>query len=165
MPLRSLASSCLRIDGAHAHRITGTRLMKPQIQERLNEILDRHSSFPLAAYQALNRGLDYTVRMRKSSGHVTGQELVFGMAGHLKTEYGPFARLVLDGWNIHGTLDFGRMVFNLIEVGLMRKQETDVIEDFLEVYDFDEVFSTDVDWLHEVRIELGLPSRKPGSLG
>lgn len=138
--------------------------MNPELQERLIDLLDRDTTYPLAAYRALNKGLDYAVHLRKSPGHVTGQELSYGMAGYLKSEYGPFARLILDGWNIHGTYDFGRMVFNLIEVGLMGKQESDAIEDFIDVYDFDEVFPLDIDWLYEIRSDLGLPSHRPGSL-
>jgi len=138
--------------------------MNPELQERLIDLLDRDSTYPLVAYKALNKGLDYAVHLRKVPGHVTGQELSLGMAGYLKSEYGPFARIVLDGWNINGTCDFGRMVFNLIDVGLMGKQDSDVIEDFIDVYDFDEVFSAGIDWLQEIRTDLGLPSRKPGSL-
>ncbi len=138
--------------------------MNPELQERLNDLLDRDSTYPLAAYKALNKGLDYAVHLRKVPGHVTGQELSFGMAGYIKSEYGPFAMMVLDGWNIHCTYDFGRMVFNLIELELLGKQESDTIEDFIDVYDFNEVFGDDIDWLKEIRSDLGLPSPRPGSI-
>jgi len=54
-------------------------------------------------------------------------------------------------------MDFGRMVFNLVEAGLMRKQESDTIECFRDVYSFEAVFDQPFDWLQEVRTELGLP--------
>ena len=38
------------------------------------------------------------------------------------------------------TADFGQIVFNLVDYGLMGKQESDRREDFQEVYDFSEVF-------------------------
>lgn len=138
--------------------------MNPELQERLNDLLDRDSTYPLAAYRALNKGLDYAVHLRRIPGHVTGQELSLGMAGYLKSEYGPFARMVLDGWNIRATIDFGRMVFNLIDAGLMGKQDSDSIEDFIDVYDFNEVFPVEVDWLQDVRTDLDLTSRSSGSL-
>ena len=76
-------------------------------------------------------------------------------------EYGPFSRLLLNGWGIRSTLDFGRLVFNLVESGLMRKQETDSIEDFSEVYDFETVFDEPYDWLSQIRGDLGLAAPKP----
>jgi uncharacterized repeat protein (TIGR04138 family) len=126
--------------------------------------LDRHPEFPLPAYHSIHRGLDHTLKLKKVRGHVSGQELAFGMASSLKNDFGPFTRMVLAGWNIRSTLDFGRLVFNLIEGGLMRKQETDSIEDFLDVYDLDEMFAGEFDWLQDVRVELGLPAPEPGSL-
>lgn len=130
--------------------------MEPQ--ERLFQILDREQSFPLAAYTAIHKGLDYTLKIKRQGGHVSGQELALGMAGYLKQEYGPFAHLVLKGWGIRSTADFGRLVFDLIEAGLMRKQEEDSIADFENVYDFREMFEQDPDWIEEIRGELGLPA-------
>jgi len=125
-------------------------------QERLFQILDREQSFPLAAYTAIHKGLDYTLKIKRQNGHVSGQELALGMAGYLKQEYGPFAHLVLKGWGIHSTVDFGRIVFDLIEAGLMRKQEEDRLVDFENVYDFEEMFRQEPDWLEDIRTELGL---------
>jgi uncharacterized repeat protein (TIGR04138 family) len=134
-----------------------------EAQARLYQVLDLYPEFPLPAYHAIHKGLDYTVRLKGEFGHVSGQELAMGMAGYLKTEYGPFAPLVLAGWNIRTTFDFGRLVFNLIEAGLMRKQDTDSIEDFLDVYDLGEVFRPEYDWLTDIRSELGLRARESGS--
>ncbi len=128
--------------------------MEPQ--ERLFQILDREKSFPLAAYTAIHKGLDYTLKIKRQSGHVSGQELALGMAGYLKQEYGPFAHLVLRGWGIVSTLDFGRIVFDLIEAGLMRKQDEDRLLDFENVYDFREMFYQEPDWIEDIRTELGL---------
>jgi uncharacterized repeat protein (TIGR04138 family) len=119
------------------------------------------SPLPVTAYAAIHKGLDYTMKMKQVVGHVDGQELAVGMAGYLNQEYGPFARSLLNGWGIHSTLDFGRLVFNLVESGLMRKQETDSLDDFSEVYNFDEVFNQPYDWLSSIRGELGLPAPKP----
>ena len=128
---------------------------------KLYEILENDSRYPLAAYAAIHKGLDFTMRMKRVVGHVDGQELAVGMAGYLKEEYGPFSRLLLNGWGIRSTLDFGRLVFNLVESGLMRKQETDSIEDFSEVYDFETVFNEPYDWLSQIRGDLGLAAPKP----
>jgi uncharacterized repeat protein (TIGR04138 family) len=47
------------------------------------------------------------------------------------------AKAVFRHWGVQGTADFGEIVFNMIEAGLMGKTETDSREDFHNVYDFD----------------------------
>ena len=44
------------------------------------------------------------------------------------------------------TEDLGRMVFTLIDVGLLASQPTDKLEDFERVYDFAEVFRAGYPW-------------------
>ena len=46
------------------------------------------------------------------------------------------ARTVLARWNVQATIDFGNMVYLLIEHGHMKKTDEDSIEDFRDVYDF-----------------------------
>ena len=45
---------------------------------------------------------------------------------------------VLRNWGIKETVDFGNIVFTLVENGLMGKTEQDSVEDFTDVFDFDE---------------------------
>jgi len=56
------------------------------------------------------------------------------------------ALTVLDHWGITSTQDLGRIVFMLIDVGLLARQESDRIEDFDAVYDFAEVFRAGYRW-------------------
>ena len=55
------------------------------------------------------------------------------------------AKTVLNSWGLNETLDFGEVVYNLIDIGMMRKSDSDSKEDFAEVYDFDRVFVDDFD--------------------
>jgi uncharacterized repeat protein (TIGR04138 family) len=57
-----------------------------------------------------------------------------------QSEYGLLANLVLQRWNILSTEDFGRIVFAMVEKGLMAKNEDDTIDDFRAVYDFKSAF-------------------------
>ena len=50
------------------------------------------------------------------------------------------ASAVLTHWGITKTRDFGNIVFNMIEKGLLSKVESDSIEDFNDVYDFKVAF-------------------------
>jgi hypothetical protein len=45
-------------------------------------------------------------------------------------------------WNIHKTVDFGNMVYLLIQHDVMHKTEEDSLEDFRDVYSFAEAFAT-----------------------
>ncbi|HEX8076591.1 MAG TPA: Minf_1886 family protein, partial [Chthoniobacterales bacterium] len=47
---------------------------------------------------------------------------------------------VLSYWGIRSTEDIGHMVFNLIGAGIFGKTEEDSIEDFKNVFDFQEAF-------------------------
>jgi uncharacterized repeat protein (TIGR04138 family) len=57
--------------------------------------------------------------------------------------FGPMARTVLEHWGIRATADLGDLVFALVECGVLIKQDEDVMEDFHDVFDFDEVFERD----------------------
>ena len=72
--------------------------------------------------------------------HVTGRELCEAIRGYALEQYGYMAKTVLNNWGIHGTGDFGEIVFNLVRIGQMRKTPSDTRVDFDDVYDFDVAF-------------------------
>lgn len=72
--------------------------------------------------------------------HVTGQQLCEAMRRYAHEQYGRLAKQVLNHWGITSTSDFGEIVFNLIEIGQMRKTPEDRREDFDDVFDFGEAF-------------------------
>ena len=88
-------------------------------------------------------GLNFTVSRLKKYRHVTGQELSEGVKDFALREFGPLAQTVLESWGIQATRDIGRVVFALIQEGLLHKNEEDCIEDFNEVYDFGTTLSRD----------------------
>ncbi|RPI91127.1 MAG: hypothetical protein EHM42_00280 [Planctomycetaceae bacterium] len=72
--------------------------------------------------------------------HISGVELLEGIREFAHEQFGLMAKSVFHCWGINSTEDFGRMVFELIERGDMRKTENDQLADFVEVFDFDETF-------------------------
>lgn len=72
--------------------------------------------------------------------HVSGQQLCEAMRRYAHEQYGYLAKQVLNHWGVTRTGDFGEIVFNLIEIGQMRKTPEDRREDFDEVFDFDVAF-------------------------
>ena len=67
--------------------------------------------------------------------HVTGQDLSRAVKEYALQQYGLMARSVLNELGIKKTDDIGRIVYNLIEIGLMKKTDEDKIEDFYNVFD------------------------------
>ncbi len=70
--------------------------------------------------------------------HITGQQLCEAIRQYAVQQYGMLARNVLSEWGVHNTSDFGEIVFNLIDIGQMKKTDADRREDFENVFDFDE---------------------------
>jgi uncharacterized repeat protein (TIGR04138 family) len=105
--------------------------------------------YPVKAYQFVSAGLSHTARVVHkelavgdvdSSRHISGQQLCLGLRDYAIRQYGMLARTVLAHWHIQSTSDFGKIVFAMIDAGLMRKTDSDSIEDFDGVFDFDEAF-------------------------
>lgn len=74
--------------------------------------------------------------------HLTGQQLCESIRLYSLNQYGYMAKVVLKNWNIDSTGCFGDIVFNMIDVGIMKKSSRDKRSHFDNVYDFDEVFET-----------------------
>ncbi len=108
------------------------------------EQLAKSSPYPASALNFVREGLSYTVRkLNKDSEenkHITGRELCFGLRDYAVEKWGLLARTVLNQWNIYSTMDFGKIVYLLIEGGWMTKNNNDSIDDFKEVFDFEVEF-------------------------
>ena len=57
-----------------------------------------------------------------------------------QSTFGPLAGHVWRAWGVRETLDWGRIVFLLVEEGLLNRQETDSLEDFRDGFEFDAAF-------------------------
>jgi len=75
--------------------------------------------------------------------HVTGREVLTGMRDLAAELFGPLAAQVWRSWGIRSTLDWGRIVFLLVDEGLLNRRDDDSIEEFRDGFDFDEAFVRD----------------------
>ena len=82
-------------------------------------------------------------RSTEATGHISGPELLDGIRRLGLQHFGMMSIVVFKTWGIHSTDDFGKIVFQLIEAGEMRKTDDDQLDDFLGVYDFGKVFQDD----------------------
>lgn len=74
--------------------------------------------------------------------HVSGRQLCLGLRSLAIEKWGRLAGLVLRRWGVTETLDFGRIVFDMVQAGVLRTSEEDSLEDFRDVFAFDEAFGT-----------------------
>lgn len=112
----------------------------PTILDLLEPIIAKDDRYTAQAYIFVREGLDHTVKKLDKMRHVSGGELLDGMREYALKEYGPVTKRVLSEWGITECVDFGHIVFNLVEEGLLGKTEEDSIEDFTGGYDFQEAF-------------------------
>jgi len=76
----------------------------------------------------------------KAPRQISGAELSDGLRKSALQEFGPLAKTVLNRWGVRTTRDFGEMVFVLLDAGLLGKTDEDRIEDFDNLYNFDDAF-------------------------
>ena len=100
---------------------------------------ERGYLFVLAAIEYLQSNLD----VRR---HVTGAELAWACRDFAVAQFGLMARSVLAHWGLTRTDDFGRVVFTLVEVGLLVTQPGDREVDFAGVFDFEDAFGESYEW-------------------
>ena len=118
----------------------------PTLDEVLKQILEKDPRYKADAYEFVRNALDYTVRMYNKpkegvARHVTGKELLEGIRRCALQEFGPMARTVLERWGLHDSKDFGHIVFNLVESGVLGKTDEDRLEDFEGGFTFEDAFS------------------------
>ena len=114
-------------------------------EEDLERILARDSRYDREAYLFLREALDHTQKtiVKENRGelrHVSGQELLSGIREYALAQFGPMAMTVLEEWGVRHCRDFGEIVFNMVEIGLLAKTDRDSREDFQEGYEFEDAF-------------------------
>ncbi|HEU0208402.1 MAG TPA: Minf_1886 family protein [Candidatus Udaeobacter sp.] len=120
-------------------------MQKIGFADALDSIVTNDPRYHRDGYIFLRDALDFTTKQQKKSKgvgvrHVTGPELLDGVRRYALKEFGPLVMTVFDSWGIHSCEDMGNMVFNLISAGVFGKTEEDSIQDFKNVYDFEEAF-------------------------
>lgn len=129
----------------------------------LAAIARRHGTYPRDAYRLVLAALEETVRQLPERRHISGQELLAGLSHYARATYGPLARFVLNEWGVRDCMDFGRIVFHLVEAGQLSKTDEDSLADFAQGYDFSEEFDSHYDWLSAIREEIGLKGKQEAS--
>jgi uncharacterized repeat protein (TIGR04138 family) len=116
------------------------------VSDPLRKLAMKDGRYAPEAFEFLFESLEHAIKLsgrENAEGqdrHVTGQELLQGMRQHASTVFGPLAGQVWRSWGVRETLDWGRIVFLLVDEGLLNRQDTDSIEDFRGGFDYEEAF-------------------------
>lgn len=121
----------------------GSLVLDEQVMDRLRE---RNPRYRETAYIFLISALHFVLQRLDETRHITGPELAEGVRDLAIDRFGPMARTVLEHWGICSTVDVGEIVFALVDCGILIKQDEDTIDDFLGVFDFEQVFERDYPW-------------------
>jgi uncharacterized repeat protein (TIGR04138 family) len=108
----------------------------PQLRYHVNAY-----NFLFTALQRTQEKLGRSHAHGEEQAHISGPELLEGIRCCALEQFGLMTLSVFHAWGIHATEDFGRMVFELLERGDMRKTDQDQLSDFFEVYNFEEAFA------------------------
>lgn len=73
---------------------------------------------------------------RATDRHIGGGDLCRSLRRIAAERWGLLARAVLASWNVTRTIDFGRIVMEMVEKGRMSSRPEDTLGDFADVYDF-----------------------------
>ncbi|OGS35997.1 MAG: hypothetical protein A2293_06240 [Elusimicrobia bacterium RIFOXYB2_FULL_49_7] len=118
-----------------------------ELLHQIQTLIQQDGRYRTNAYLFVLSGLDFTLEQLQRRNetdpdkrHVTGRELSLGIRDYALREFGPSAKMVLEHWGLLTTRDFGHIVYSLIGIGLMGKNDKDSLEDFNDVFDFEEEF-------------------------
>jgi uncharacterized repeat protein (TIGR04138 family) len=118
----------------------------PSFEEAVELIRSNDPRYAAQAYAFVRDALDYTVRRLEKplfgpERNVTGRELLDGIRQYALQEFGPLTLRVLHEWGLTRSEDFGEIVFNMVELGVLGKTPNDRKDDFSGGYDFDTAFA------------------------
>ena len=136
------------------------RMSSPNL--KIADVLRRDRRYAYPAYLFIFEALEYTqdqISRRESphqARHVTGPELLRGVTELAQRDFGLLASAVFRVWGIQVTDDVGEIVFNLIEGGLLSKNDRDDRADFHDVFDLEEALREG----YEIRCDDQSTSRK-----
>ena len=125
----------------------------------LHQLIGKDPRYPVEAYVFIREALAFAAdslelgsqnldeetaeaeaQKNRRERHLSGQELCEAIRLYALKQYGFMAKVVLNNWGVHETSDFGEIVYNMIDVGIMKKSSRDQRAHFNGVYQFNEAF-------------------------
>ena len=115
-------------------------------EDVMGRIRARGGRYNERAYLFLLGTIEFLQSRLEVRRHVTAVELAWACRDFALQQYGLLAPVVLAHWGITRTDDLGRIVYTLVEVGLLVTQPGDHESDFNAVYEFTDAFGESYEW-------------------
>ena len=96
--------------------------------ELIETIKGNDARYKANAYLFVIVAVERTVSSLTSARHISGQELLKGITEYAIEQFGPMSKEVFNFWGIKESSDFGDIVFNLIDAGLLSKTAWTVLK-------------------------------------
>ncbi len=114
-----------------------------QVVQTIETLARERGRFSPQAYFFVLEALNFTLERlhaKGHKGHITGQQLLEGIRDFAQKNFGFLGRAVFESWGLTRSIDFGDIVFDLVSVQLLSKQETDTRDDFAGGFEFASAF-------------------------
>jgi uncharacterized repeat protein (TIGR04138 family) len=115
-------------------------------EEVLDRLQEQNPRFHARSYEFVMLALQSVIQSLDAPRHISGRELTDSVRRLAIGRYGLLAKAVLEHWGIHETEDVGRVVFAMVEQGLLVKEDDDTPEDFADLFDFEDAFEANYPW-------------------
>ena len=120
-------------------------MSKVPFEQAIATTLRADQRYAADAYLFLRDALDVTIKVMQRGrteaiSHVSGPELCDGVREYALQQFGPMVPTIFEAWGIYTTRDIGEMVFNLIKTGAFSRSDSDKLEDFDNIYSFQDAF-------------------------
>ena len=112
----------------------------------LDRIRNRSEPFDERAYLFVLAAVQFLQTRLPVRRHVTGVELAWACRDYALEQFGMLAPDVLAYWGVRQSGDFGRIVYALVDIGLLITRPGDREEDFEDVYQFTDAFDATYVW-------------------
>lgn len=135
----------------------------------LYQLVAEDKRYPVEAYMFVREALAYATdsmalghqfdaelefeevaQQTRRERHLTGQQLCEAIREYATKQFGYMARIVLKNWGIENTGCFGDIVYNMIDIGIMKKSSRDRRSHFDNVFRFDDVFESQFEICHSM---------------
>ena len=110
----------------------------------IRNLAERRGVFRPDAYFFVLEALENAMASMDERGHITGEDLLDWIRDLGQERFGIMAGDVFNAWGVNATIDFGRIVFHLVEAGMLRKRDEDSLSDFIDKFDFQDAFALKV---------------------
>lgn len=97
-------------------------------------------SYHIEAYRFVLEALTFTLKRLKKVRHISAQEFLEGIRRYAIRQFGPMSKTVLEEWGVMSCEDFGTIIFDMVRMGLIARQDSDSPEEFRNGFDFQDAF-------------------------